>query len=114
MKRKQKRMDWVCNNCDEPLPSKDAVIAHYRREHPDDGYGLYDICGDVGDPLGTSGLKRMWAERAKYMQTEADARAKAKLYDELLAKWNGLCRALHIGREAMNAYRDAYEREEKK
>ena len=109
-KKTKKRMDWVCNNCDEPLPTKDAVIAHYRREHPEDGWGLWDICGETGDKFADSTANAIWQKLKDQNVQLSEARSKAEAYDKLLAQWNALCRALHIGAMAMDEYRSHYEK----
>lgn len=110
LKKKKKRMDWCCNACDEPLPNEDAVIAHYRREHKEDGWGLWNICGKTGDAFADTTVNHLWQRLKDEGVKLQAAQSKAEAYDKLLERWNALCRALQIGNSAMEAYRDAYEK----
>lgn len=112
---KKKRLDWCCNICDSPrrlFASHKEVIAHYRKNHPASGWSLWDIGADVGDAIGNSALHEMrqrWRTDADLLK---EAKIKVEAYDQLLERWNALCRALHIGASAMDAFRDAYEKKE--
>lgn len=114
--KRKKRLDWCCNICDEPrrlFGTLKEVIAHYRKEHPDNGYGLWEIGGDLGDRFSNTAMEEM--KRIHREQSEALQRSlgKAKAHDALLERWNALCRALQIGQSALEAYSDAYERGKK-
>jgi hypothetical protein len=115
-KKKKKRLDWCCNVCDHPrrlFASLQEVIAHYRKSHPDYGYSLWDIGGDLGDRIGNSAMEQMRDRCRAAERVAQESAAKAKAYDELSERFSALCRALQIGHSAMEAYRDAWEKEKK-
>ncbi len=113
-KKKKKRLDWCCNICDEPrklFASLREVVTHYRKEHPDEGYSLWDIGGDLGDRIGNSAMNNMRERVQAAEKRMREVESKAKQYDTLRDRFSALCRALQIGYSAMDAYRDAWEKD---
>ena len=114
--KKKKRLDWCCNICDEPrklFGSLAEVIKHYRKNHPDSGYSLWDIGGDLGDRLANSAVKELQDRLLADGERLRECQAKAKSYDELRERFGALCRALQIGHSAMEAYRESWEKDKK-
>lgn len=109
VKRRQ-RMNWRCT-CDYGCKTKAQLIAHHRREHPEDAYGLWDMCGDLGDAFANSAMKTLEEKNKNSLQRFHETEATAKAYAELTDRYTALIHAVRIGDEALQMYRDRFEKQ---
>lgn len=109
-----KRYPFCCNHCDkDDIVSKDDLIKHYRKEHQDNAYGLWDILGTTGDAFADNAMEHVEKGHAEIGRRLTDAENKARAYDELVPRFQVLGRALRIVTDAAETAWDA-ERKVKK
>jgi hypothetical protein len=100
-----KRKNYRCNQCGDAamFNTTAQMIAHYRKEHPEDGYGLWDAIGDLGDKFANGAVEGM-RERARALQERlTKAEAKAKAYDALVPRYDALIRCVQIIKPALES-----------
>lgn len=56
----KKDFDYRCSVCGADIRSKKELIRHFRIDHPDNPFGLYDILGTIGDPFADAALKQVY------------------------------------------------------
>lgn len=99
-------MKFRCNACHVGQVSEAAMIAHYRKEHPEQGYSLWGAIGKLGDPFADGAMETLSeyrSARIKMLEEErVELAAKAKAYDELVPRWNRLAKAVQIVRLAID------------
>lgn len=82
-------------SCDAPFQTAKAMVAHYRKAHPDDAYGCYDQIGDIGDSFANKAIEKLRAELH-------EAEGKARQYRALQEQCNLLVQRFQVVRELMN------------
>lgn len=91
--------NYRCNDCEYGFAGKKAFIAHYRKEHPENGYGLWDAIGDLGDEF-ANGAMRTLQERNKHFLSEQQelllSRTKVNEHAILVERFNQLAEHMRI------------------
>jgi len=75
-------------NCDAEFNSIKAMTAHYRKEHPDDGYSCWDQIGDLGDAFANKAMQHLWDKYRAARDFEAKYDCLARQFNELASKLN--------------------------
>lgn len=99
------KKNYRCNICDEPealFHTRPQMIAHYRKQHPQDGYNLWDAIGELGDAFSNKAMADLRFAMGTGREQLAKAEGKAKAYDDLVRRYNALIRAVQIIKPAVD------------
>ncbi|HXN71519.1 MAG TPA: hypothetical protein VN861_03085 [Candidatus Acidoferrales bacterium] len=94
-----KMKNWHCN-CDDEFDTKEQLASHYRKEHPEDGYGCWDQAGTLGDKFSDNAmnavLERFMDERNAMTKTRTELKAYKDKHASMVTNYNELSRRLQI------------------
>jgi hypothetical protein len=103
----KKSSNYRCN-CGKELDSKKEMIEHYRQNHPNDPFGLYDMLGTIGDSFADHAIqisRQHWHDvRDRTEKIEADLKDTKAAYEKVAFAYKQLANA---GSAAINALMNA-------
>lgn len=103
------KSQFRCNNCEALVKGDSALIAHYRSEHPEDGWGLWDIIGETGDAFADGAMQHLAAKfqsrSDEWERERLELKAKADAYDKHVPRFNKLARAMSIIEQVLETAR---------
>lgn len=76
-------LPYSCHLCNKGCKDEPQLIAHVRQKHPKNGWALWDMIGDLGDPFANSAMRGM-LEHSGMSATNKDAEF-AQVFPNILA-----------------------------
>lgn len=91
--------DFMCNSCEKQFDTDKQMVAHYRKSHPDDAYGLWGAIGTTGDAFADNLVNyyfNQYRAADKKLRQTAVSSVNQMAFDDLLAKAKRLADKLEI------------------
>jgi hypothetical protein len=88
-------MEFRCT-CGKEIATEKKMIEHYKAEHPDNPWGLWDQIGTIGDPWADKAMAVYRDKLAHYMKKCDEHYAKAKECDAAVARYNRMARCFNL------------------
>lgn len=85
-----------CGICDTKFPSIDAVVKHYRKNHPEKGFDCYDSNLTIGDKFADTAIEHYRQHMKNAHSREAELKTKLDGLQKLIPQYNAMARAITI------------------
>ena len=82
-------------SCGVQFDTKKAMVAHYRKQHPDNGYGCWDQIGDIGDKFANDAMEACQKRTSAAHNEVRELKAALVKYENMGARVNELVSAMN-------------------